>query len=77
MNKRVLTRSEEEKRRVVGWVEGVCVRVCVCTLYGTHTFTHSLLCLSTMLNRKFFHGDKEIEFEVTANGFRIHSFLLF
>ena len=25
MNKRVLTRSEEEKKRVVGWVEGVCV----------------------------------------------------
>lgn len=74
MNKRVLTRSEEEKKRVVGWVEGVCVSVC--TLSEVHTFTHSLLCLSTMLSRKFFHGDQEIEFKVTANWFRSTPFLL-
>lgn len=38
MNKRVLTRSEEEKKeRVVGWFEGVCVLECV-----AHTHSHTL-----------------------------------
>lgn len=66
MNKRVLTRSEEEKKEGGGLRASVCVCECVCALWGTHACTHSLLCLCTMLSRKIFHDDKLMGSESTA-----------
>lgn len=44
LNKGVLTRSEEKKKRVVGWwAEGVCVCDCVHSLWHTHSHTLSFV----------------------------------
>lgn len=57
LNKRVLTRSKEVKER--GRRNGLCVCGGVCVHLEAHTFTHSLLCLRTLLSRTF--SDKEME----------------